>query len=169
VAPEVYSKTLVVDGVSKAYAMTGWRIGYLAGPVEVVEAAGRLQDHSTSNPASISQRAALAALTGDPASVKSMAKEFGRRRDLLVKRLSAIPGISFVEPEGAFYCFVNISKTGLKSEVFAEKLLQEALVAAIPGAGFGWDEYVRLSFAVGLEHLEEGMDRFQKFVGSLIS
>ncbi len=167
VSPEVYPKTLVVDGVSKAYAMTGWRIGYLAGPAEVVEAAGRLQDHSTSNPASISQKAALAALTGDPASVKSMAQEFRRRRDLLVKRLSAIPGISFVEPEGAFYCFVDISKTGLKSVVFAERLLQEALVASIPGDGFGWDEYVRLSFAVGSAALEEGMDRFEGFIRSL--
>lgn len=169
VAPEVVSKTLVVDGVSKAYAMTGWRIGYVAGPAEVIEAAGRLQDHSTSNPASISQRAALAALTGDPASVRKMAREFGRRRDLLVKRLAGIPGISFVEPEGAFYCFVNISKTGLKSAVFSERLLQEALVASIPGDGFGWDHYVRLSFAVGSEALEEGMNRFQKFIGSLIS
>ena len=169
VAPEVISKTLVVDGVSKAYAMTGWRIGYLAGPAEVVEAAGRLQDHSTSNPASISQRAALAALTGDPASVREMALEFGRRRDLLVKRLAGIPGISFVEPEGAFYCFVDISKSGLKSSVFSERLLQEALVASIPGDGFGWDQYVRLSFAVGREALEEGMNRFQTFIRSLIS
>ena len=168
VAPEVYPKTLVVDGVSKAYAMTGWRIGYLAGPAEVVEAAGRLQDHSTSNPASISQRAALAALTGDPASVRAMAQEFRRRRDLLMKRLSGIPGISFVEPEGAFYCFVDISKTGLKSAVFAERLLQEALVASIPGDGFGWEGYVRLSFAIGSEALEEGMNRFQAFIRSLI-
>ena len=169
VAPEVVPKTLVVDGVSKAYAMTGWRIGYLAGPAEVVEAAGRLQDHSTSNPASISQRAALAALTGDPASVRGMAQEFRRRRDLLVKRLAGIPGISFVEPEGAFYCFVDISKSGLKSSVFSERLLQEALVASIPGDGFGWDHYVRLSFAVGSEALEEGMNRFQTFIRSLIS
>ncbi|MDO8729821.1 MAG: pyridoxal phosphate-dependent aminotransferase [Candidatus Omnitrophota bacterium] len=169
VAPEVAPKTLVVDGVSKAYAMTGWRIGYMAGPAEVVEAAGRLQDHSTSNPASISQKAALAALTGDPASVREMAREFGRRRDLLVRRLAGIPGISFVEPEGAFYCFVDISKSGLKSSVFSERLLQEALVASIPGDGFGWDHYVRLSFAVGSEALEEGMNRFQKFIGSLIS
>ena len=169
VAPEVIPKTLIVDGVSKAYAMTGWRIGYLAGPAEVVEAAGRLQDHSTSNPASISQRAALAALTGDPASVREMALEFGRRRDLLVKRLAGIPGISFVEPEGAFYCFVDISKSGLKSSVFSERLLQEGLVASIPGDGFGWDHYVRLSFAVGSEALEEGMNRFQTFIRSLIS
>ena len=169
VAPEVASRTLVVDGVSKAFAMTGWRIGYLAGPADVVEAAGRLQDHSTSNPASISQRAALAALTGDPASMRPMVAEFQRRRDLLARRLAAIPQVSFVEPEGAFYCFVNISAAKLKSSEFAERLLQEALVAAIPGDGFGWDEYVRFSFAIGSEALEEGMNRFQTFIGSLIS
>jgi len=167
VAPEVAPRTVVVDGVSKAYAMTGWRIGYLAGPTDVVEAAGRLQDHSTSNPASISQRAALAALTGDPSSVRKMAQEFSKRRDLLVRRLSSIPKVSFVEPEGAFYCFVNISSAKLKSAIFAERLLQEALVASIPGDGFGWDEYVRFSFAIGREALEEGMNRFETFIRSL--
>ena len=167
VAPDVASRTLVVDGVSKAYAMTGWRIGYLAGPTEVVEAAGRLQDHSTSNPASISQRAALAALTGDPAPLRQMVQEFGQRRDLLVKRLAAVPRISFVEPEGAFYCFVDISATGLRSAVFSERLLQEALVASIPGDGFGWDSHVRLSFAIGRQALEEGLTRFETFVRSL--
>lgn len=168
VAPEVFDRTVVVDGVSKAHAMTGWRIGYMAGPLEVIEAAGRLQDHSTSNPSSISQRAALAALTGDPAAMKPMVEEFKRRRDFLVRRLSTIPGISFVEPDGAFYCFVNISASKLKSSVFAERLLQEALVAAIPGDGFGWDEYIRFSFAIGTEALDEAMNRFQKFIGSLI-
>ena len=169
VAPEAAARTIVVDGVSKAYAMTGWRIGYLAGPAEIVEAAGRLQDHSTSNPASISQRAALAALTGDPASMRPMVEEFKRRRDLLARRLAAIPQVSFVEPEGAFYCFVNISAAKLKSAAFAEKLLQEALVAGIPGDGFGWDDYIRLSFAIGSEALEEGMNRFQTFVRGLTS
>ena len=167
VAPEVASRTLVVDGVSKAYAMTGWRIGYLAGPTEVVEAAGRLQDHSTSNPTSISQRAAVAALTGDPAFIRQMVQEFGQRRDLLVRRLAAVPKISFVEPEGAFYCFVDISATGLRSSAFSERLLQEALVASIPGEGFGWDSHVRLSFAIGRQALEEGLTRFETFIRSL--
>lgn len=165
--PEMMPRTVVVDGVSKAYAMTGWRIGFLAAPKEVAEAAGRLQDHSTSNPASISQKAALAALTGDPAPIREMVREFGRRRDLLVRRLKSIPKISFVEPKGAFYCFVDISKTGLRSALFAERLLQEALVAAIPGDGFGWDSHVRLSFAIGRPVLEKGLDRFEKFVGGL--
>ncbi len=168
-APEVQPKTVVIDGVSKAYAMTGWRIGYLAASKEIADAVGRLQDHSTSNPASISQKAALAALTGDSASLKAMTQEFAQRRDLLVSRLKNIRKISFVEPQGAFYCFVDISSTGLRSGVFAERLLQEALVAVIPGEGFGWDSHVRLSFALGRKDLQEGLNRFEQFVGGLSS
>lgn len=164
VSPELFARTLVVDGVSKAYAMTGWRIGFLAGPAEVVEAAGRLQDHSTSNPSSISQRAALAALTGDQGPVRQMVEAFQERRDRMAARLSKIPKISFVKPEGAFYCFVDISATGLDSGLFAERLLKEALVAVIPGAGFGWDSHVRLSFAAGLQEMEEGLERLERFV-----
>ncbi|MBI3322331.1 MAG: pyridoxal phosphate-dependent aminotransferase [Candidatus Omnitrophica bacterium] len=167
VAPEIAGKTIVVDGVSKAYAMTGWRIGYLAAPVEVAEAAGRLQDHTTSNPTSISQRAALAALTGDSTALRKMVEEFGRRKDLLVQRLKGIPRVSFTEPQGAFYCFVDISATGLASNAFSERLLQEHLVAVIPGAGFGWDSHVRLSFALGSEGLREGLDRLDRFVKGL--
>ncbi len=167
VAPEVFDRTVVVDGVSKSYAMTGWRIGYMAGPAEVVEAAGRLQDHTTSNPASISQRAALAALTGDQAPMRRMVGEFGERKDRLVQRLRGIPRLSFVEPQGAFYCFVDVSAAGLASNVFAERLLQEHLVAVIPGAGFGWDSHVRLSFALGREDLQEGLDRLERFVRGL--
>ncbi|MBI3323085.1 MAG: pyridoxal phosphate-dependent aminotransferase [Candidatus Omnitrophica bacterium] len=167
VAPDVAGRTIVVDGVSKAYAMTGWRIGYLAGPAEVVEAAGRLQDHTTSNPTSISQRAALAALTGDPAPMRQMVQEFSQRRDLLVQRLKGIPRISFVEPQGAFYCFVDVSAAGLSSDGFCERLLKEHLVAVIPGAGFGWDSHVRLSFALGREDLREGLERLDRFMRGL--
>jgi aspartate aminotransferase len=167
VAPQVLDRTIVVDGVSKAYSMTGWRIGYLAGPVDVVKAANRLQDHSTSNPASISQRAALEALSGDQAPVQQMREAFGKRRDLLVARLDKIPQVSFVKPEGAFYCFVDISKTGLSSDEFAERILQEALVALIPGTGFGWEYCVRLSFALGEKSLLEGLDRFEAFIKKL--
>lgn len=167
VAPEVLDRTIVVDGVSKAYAMTGWRIGYLAGPKEVVDAASRLQDHSTSNPTSISQKAAVAALTGDQSPIREMVKEFSWRRDFLVKRLKSIEKISFVEPRGAFYCFVDISASGMKSDPFAEKFLKESLVAAIPGSGFGWDSCVRLSFALGRKDLEEGLNRFDKFIRSV--
>jgi len=166
-SPEIFSRTVIVDGVSKAYAMTGWRIGFLAGPAEIVEAAGRLQDHSTSNPSSISQRAALAALTGDQSSVRQMVEEFRKRRDGMVERLSKIQKVSFVKPEGAFYCFVDVSATGLNSNVFSERLLKEALVAVIPGAGFGWDSHVRLSFATGVESIREGLDRFENFIRGL--
>ncbi len=162
--PKIYEKTLVVDGVSKTYAMTGWRIGYLAGPAEVVEATARLQDHSTSNPTSISQRAALAALTGDPASVDAMVEEFHQRRDLLVEELKKIPKISFVKPQGAFYCFVDISAAGLPSDRFAQRLLAEKEVAVIPGAGFGWDSHVRISFCTDRDSLRAGMARLKEFM-----
>ena len=161
---DIYQNTIVVDGVSKAYAMTGWRIGYLAAPLEVAEAVGRLQDHSTSNPTSISQKAALAALTGDEKDLQAMRAEFWKRRDKIVERLSNMENISFVKPEGAFYCFVDISATHLSSNEFAEKLLHEEQVALIPGAGFGWDNYVRISFATGLENINEGLDRMDRFI-----
>lgn len=160
---EMLERTFLVDGVSKAYAMTGWRIGYLAGPSEMVEAAGRLQDHSTSNPSSISQKAALAALTGDPQVVEKMRQELCKRRDFLVQELSKIPGISFVPPEGAFYCFVDISASGISSDLFADRFLQEEKVAVIPGSGFGWDSHVRLSFAANLDVLREGVKRLDGF------
>ncbi len=163
-SPEVFQRTILVDGFSKAYAMTGWRMGYLAGPVEVVEAAGRLQDHSTSNPTSISQKAALAALTSDPFFLRQMVEEFRKRRDLLMERLKNIPKLSAVQPEGAFYSFIDISATGLTSTQFSERLLQEAWVALVPGAAFGWDTHVRVSFATGIDQLKEGMDRIEKFV-----
>ncbi len=165
-SPEIFKKTIVVDGVSKAYAMTGWRIGYLAGPQDIIDAVSRFQDHTTSNPASISQKAALAALTGDQTFVNTMAAEFQKRRDLVVNELKKIPKISFVRPDGAFYCFVDISAAGLGSDAFAEKLLNGEQVAVIPGSGFGWDTHVRLSFATGMESIEEGLKRLGRFVRS---
>ncbi|MBI3318040.1 MAG: pyridoxal phosphate-dependent aminotransferase [Candidatus Omnitrophica bacterium] len=167
VSPEAFARTLLVDGVSKSYAMTGWRIGYFAGPPEVVEAAERLQDHSTSNPSSISQRAALAALTGDQICLSEMSAEFGRRRDFLLQRVLRIPKISLIEPEGAFYAFLNISGTGLTSGDFSNRLLESAHVALIPGEGFGWDDHVRVSFAASQEELREGFDRLERWIRSL--
>ncbi len=166
-SPALYEKTLMVDGVSKAYAMTGWRIGYIAGPAQVVEAASRLQDHSTSNPSSISQRAALAALTGDQTPVHQMVAEFQKRRDFLVERLATIPTIVAAKPEGAFYCFVDISSAGLKSTPFVEQLLEKEQVAVIPGAGFGWDSHIRISFASGMEEIKEGLNRLERFIRSI--
>ena len=133
----------------------------------MVAAASRLQDHSTSNAASISQRAALEALTGDQASVHRMREAFEKRRNLLIEKLKGIQKVSFVKPEGAFYCFVGIAKTGLDSDKFSERILQEALVALIPGSGFGWGSHVRLSFALSDAGLLEGLDRFKKFVEGL--
>jgi aspartate aminotransferase len=168
VCPRIRTRTIVVDGVSKTYAMTGWRIGYLWAAKEIIEAVGRLQDHSTSNPCSISQWAALAALRADEMEeTRQMVEEFARRRDILVDRLSRMNGIDFVRPQGAFYVFVDISATGLRSEPFTQRLLEEAGVAVVPGAGFGWDTHVRLSFALGRKALEEGLDRFERFLKGL--
>ncbi|MBI4313566.1 MAG: pyridoxal phosphate-dependent aminotransferase [Candidatus Omnitrophica bacterium] len=166
-SPKMRDLTLVVNGVSKAYAMTGWRIGYAAGPQPLIEAMTKLQDHSTSNPSSISQRAALAALTSDPASISAMAEEFHARRDVLVQELAQVAGISFVKPQGAFYCFCDISKFKIPAREFAARLLAEAHVAAIPGEGFGWPSHIRLSFSVNQKTLREGVRRIRGFTESL--
>jgi len=163
-------RTLVVNGVSKAYAMTGWRIGYAAGPPGLVAAMITLQDHATSNPASISQRAALAALTGDPSSVEALRQEFQARRDLLLQELRTIPDLAVVPPRGAFYAFCDVSRCGrapLPAAAFAERLLSQAHVAVIPGEGFGWPTHLRLSFCVGRPTLREGLHRLRAFVQTL--
>jgi aspartate aminotransferase len=173
---EMKKLTIVVNGVSKPYSMTGWRIGYAAGPKEVIQAMSNLQDHSTSNPTSISQKAALEALKGPQDSVKKMVKAFAERRDYIVKRLNAIDGIDCLTPEGAFYAFPNVSKLfGRKygkhvikdSFSLAELLLTEARVAVIPGAVFGDDHYLRLSYATSMKDIEKGMDRIEEFAGKV--
>ncbi len=166
-SPAMRAQTLVINGVSKAYAMTGWRIGYAAGPQAVVDAMIKLQDHATSNASSISQRAALAALTGDQAPVQAMAQEFRTRRDLIVRELATVPRLTCVPPQGAFYCFCDIAGSGLRASEFASRLLTEAHVAVIPGEGFGWDSYIRLSFSVGRDALQEGVRRLRTFMGTL--
>ena len=158
---------IVVNGVSKSYAMTGWRIGYAAAEEEIIKAAARLQDHTTSNPTSISQKAALAALEGPEDHVAKMVYEYKKRRDFMVDRLNRIDGVIASRPDGAFYVFANISKFyGLDvkgSLVFAQKLLEDAYVAVISGIVFGDDRYIRLSFATGMEHIKRGLDRLEKF------
>ena len=158
---------IVVNGVSKSYAMTGWRIGYAAAEEEIIKAAARLQDHTTSNPTSISQKAALAALEGPEDHVAKMVYEYKKRRDFMVDRLNRIDGVIASRPDGAFYVFANISKFyGLEvkgSLVFAQKLLEDAYVAVISGIVFGDDRYIRLSFATGMEHIKRGLDRLEKF------
>ncbi|VVA43742.1 Aspartate aminotransferase [Candidatus Roizmanbacteria bacterium] len=159
--------TIVVNGVSKSYAMTGWRIGYAAAEEEIVKASTRLQDHTTSNPTSISQKAALAAINGPEDHVAKMIYEYKKRRDFMVDRLSRIEGIIASRPDGAFYVFANVSKfysDEVKgSMVFSQRLLEDAYVAVVPGIAFGDDRYVRLSFATGMEHIKRGLERMEKF------
>lgn len=159
--------TVVINGVSKSHAMTGWRIGYAAGPVEVIKAATKIQDHTTSNPTSISQKAALAAISGPQDHIEKMAKEFKRRRDFMVDWLNRIPGVYAERPDGAFYVFANVSKLfrpGLKGSLeFCQKLLEEAYVAVIPGIAFGDDDYVRLSYATGMTSIQKGLERLERF------
>jgi len=161
---KIYELTITVNGVSKTYSMTGWRIGYLAGPVKVVGFISNLQDHSTSNPTSISQKAALAAIKGDQAFLKGIVGEFEKRRDYMVKRLNSIKGFKAIEPKGAFYVFCDISATGFDSALLCEKLLEEAHVALIPGEGFGWPTHVRFSFATSMDNIVKGLERIDKFI-----
>ncbi|MCM8813823.1 MAG: pyridoxal phosphate-dependent aminotransferase [Candidatus Omnitrophica bacterium] len=163
----VYELTFTVNGLSKAYSMTGWRIGYLGGPKAAVEKMSNLQDHSTSCPNSIAQHAALAAFSGGDAFVQAMRQEYLKRRDYLVERLGAVAGLSPFTPRGAFYVFCNIMKTGLDSMTFAKRLLEEANVALIPGSAFGAEGYVRLSFATSMEQIKKGADRIAQWAGAL--
>jgi aspartate aminotransferase len=164
---KIYSLTFTVNGLSKAYSMTGWRVGYLAGPKEAVAKISNLQDHSTSCPNSIAQAASLEALTGGDECIENMKKEFIKRRDYIVGRINAIKKLSVIKPQGAFYVFANISKTKIDSLTFAGRLLDEAQVAVIPGIGFGADKFIRLSFATGMEQIVKGLDRIEKWVGKL--
>lgn len=175
-SPEAYNHVITVNGCSKAYSMTGWRIGYIASAsAELVGAMGRIQDQSTSNPTSIAQKAAVAALNGTQEPVEMMRKAFEARRNLIVERLNAIPGVCCRVPGGAFYAFPNVG--ALKGKRFGDKvmntsddlsayLLEEALVAVVPGSGFGADDYIRLSYATSTENIVKGLDRidaaFQK-------
>jgi len=170
---EIKDLTIVINGVSKSYSMTGWRIGYAAGPKNIISAMANLQDHSTSNPASISQKAALAALAGKDADLHKMVAEFKARRDYMVDKLNLIPGLSCLKPQGAFYAFPNISKligrkirgqkiTGSMS--LTEVLLNEAKVAVIPGLAFGADRYIRLSYATSMDNIKEGLKRIEETI-----
>ncbi|MDP8265534.1 MAG: pyridoxal phosphate-dependent aminotransferase [Candidatus Aceula meridiana] len=161
---EIFDLTVTVNGVSKAYAMTGWRIGYFGGSKEIAQNVKKIQDHSTSNPSSISQAAALAALGAPPDTLDAMKGKFQKRRDVIMKCLDKIPEISYIYPNGAFYIFCNISKVGEDSVSTAKKILDDTNVACIPGKGFGADEYMRLSFATSVERIEEGISRIAKWV-----
>ena len=157
--------TIIVNGVSKTYSMTGWRIGYIASTDRALtKAIKNLQDHSSSNPSSISQEAALAAITKEDNSIGEMKKEFEKRRDYMIQRIEAIDKISCVKPEGAFYCFVDVSEVNKNTLEFADKLLDDVKVAVVPGEGFGAPGFIRLSFATSMENIKKGLDRIEKWL-----
>jgi aspartate aminotransferase len=162
-----YDITITINGFSKAYAMTGWRLGYLAAPEAVARAIDAIQSHSTSNPCSFAQKGALAALKGDQTAVEDMRAEFDLRRQYMVQRLQSIPRVSVVAPKGAFYVLANISRLGLNSTNFSERLLSKHHVAVVPGIAFGDDRTVRLSYATGLDTINKGLDRFEEFCKTL--
>ncbi|HOF78636.1 MAG TPA: pyridoxal phosphate-dependent aminotransferase [Smithellaceae bacterium] len=176
VEEKMKEKTIVINGVSKTYAMTGWRIGYAACSEEIAGAMSKIQSQSTSNPTSIAQKAALEAIRGDQSAMPQMVVEFRKRRDFIVEALNNIEGIDCFAPGGAFYVFPKVS--GLYGRMFKGKkitdsaefigyLLDEANVAAVPGAAFGSDEHIRLSYATSLQNIEEGLKRIKNAVGRL--
>jgi len=164
---EAYDLTITVNGFSKSYAMTGWRLGYLAAPEAVAKAVDSIQSHTTANPSSFSQRGALAALKGDQQAVSDMREEFDMRRNYMIDRLSKIPNVTAVKPQGAFYVLVNVSQLGLTSQNFADRLLSKANVAVVPGAAFGDDRTIRLSYATSIDIIKKGLDRLQDFCRTL--
>jgi aspartate aminotransferase len=164
----IFDLTLTVNGVSKAYAMTGWRIGYAAGALEIMEYIKKYQDHSTSNPASISQAAAVEALKASPESIDQMCHVFKKRRDLMLKCLDRVPELSYIRPEGAFYVFCDFSKVG-NAALIAKQILDEVKVAGIPGDSFGASDYIRFSFATSEARIEEGISRVAKWIANQTS
>lgn len=167
VCPELYDRIITTNGVSKAYAMTGWRIGYCGGPVEIVTAMSTIQGQSTSNPSSIAQKAATAALNGDAACVREMNEHFKQRHDFTVAGLNKLPGVSCLHGAGTFYAFANVERAmsivGVKDDnAFAEHLLSHGGVAVVPGSGFGAPGHMRLSFACSMQTLEEALRRMEK-------
>ena len=173
ISEEVKKNTVVVNGVSKAFAMTGWRIGYTAGPAEIIKAMTKIQSQSTSCPTSISLKAATEALNGPKEALEVMRKEFEKRRNYIVERLNKIKGITCLKPEGAFYVFPNISGLLNKSyngkmintdTEFVEYLLDNARIAVVPGSAFGASGYMRLSYATSMENIVEGLNRLEKAI-----
>ena len=166
-------RTLTMNGVSKSYSMTGWRIGYGAGPKDIIKAVAKIQSQSTTNPSSISQAAAVEALNGTQDFIQTRANSFKERRDFVVKKINNINGLSCLKPSGAFYVFPNCKKllgkkTKLKTDKeFVEKLLEKAEVAVVQGSAFGLDGYFRISYATSMENLKKALDRIKSFCESL--
>jgi aspartate aminotransferase len=170
--PGAKEKVVVAGSLSKTYAMTGWRIGFALAPQEIIGAMMKLQSHSTSNPTSIAQKAAIEAMRGPQESVGGMLAEYRKRRDFVVARLQKIPGVKITMPKGAFYAYPNISVAfgsgRIKSAMeFATELLAKSFVAVVPGEAFGTNEHVRISYATSMTELERGLDRIEKFIDTL--
>lgn len=164
---DIFARTITVNGFSKAYAMTGWRLGYVAGPRSIIEGANIVQSHSLSNVTTFAQYGALAALEGDQSAVEMMRQAFARRLEVIYQGLQAIPGITCVRPDGAFYVFPSIASTGLDSIAFSERFLEEEHVAVVPGRSFGSDQHIRFSYATDMATIEKGIARLGRFVGRL--
>ncbi|MBW4651769.1 MAG: pyridoxal phosphate-dependent aminotransferase [Kaiparowitsia implicata GSE-PSE-MK54-09C] len=167
VGPEIYERTIVSSGFAKTYAMTGWRIGFLAAPAPIIKAAAKIQGHSTSNVCTFSQYGAIAAYENSQDCVTTMLSAFAERRRFMLHSLQSMPGLSCPTPNGAFYMFPSIRDTGLSSLEFAERLLDYYQVAVIPGIAFGINDCIRLSYATDLETIKVGMERLSKFLHSL--
>ncbi|CDN12639.1 Aspartate aminotransferase [Richelia intracellularis] len=165
---EIFQRTIISNGFAKAYSMTGWRVGYLAGPVDLMKATITIQSHSTSNVCTFAQYGAIVALENSQDCVAQMLQAFTQRRQVMLARLNAIPGLSCAKPDGAFYMFPDISKTGLKSMDFCNALLEEHKIGTIPGIAFAADNNIRLSYATDMATIEKGLDRLEKFVKSRI-
>ncbi len=168
--PDMKDTVVVAGSLSKTYAMTGWRIGFVLAPTPVIGGILKLQSHSTSNPTSIAQKAAIEALRGPQESVTTMLAEYRRRRDFVLARLRKIPGVKANMPEGAFYAYPNVSvafKDGIRNSLdFATRLLAEEFVAVVPGEAFGTNEHIRISYATSMKELERGLDRLQRFIAA---
>jgi aspartate aminotransferase len=165
-SPEIYDRTIVSSGFAKAYSMTGWRVGFLAGPADVIRACITIQGHSTSNVCTFAQYGAIAALEGSQEPVEAMRQAFAQRRQYMMDAVQAIPGLTFPRPDGAFYLFPSIQQTGLTSLEFSEALLTEYQVAVVPGIAFGADDCIRLSYATDMDTIKKGMELLDKFVRS---
>lgn len=168
--PELYERTMVLNGVSKSYAMTGWRIGYIAGDSQIIGAMKKIQSQSTSNPCSISQAAAYEAINGDQSCIAPMLDEFKKRHDYVYNRINKINGLSALPSDGTFYCFVNATNAisnidSINTDLeFADHILSKAEVAVVPGSAFGTDGYFRMSFATSMSNLEKALDRIEKLL-----
>jgi aspartate aminotransferase len=169
VCPELTDRTVVMNGVSKAYSMTGWRIGYAGGPKDIIAAMRKVQSQSTSNPCSISQAASVEALNGDQGCIQTMLVEFKKRHDFVVERINQIPGFKCIPAAGAFYAFMDVrdamKQKGFETDAdFATAILEEVDVAAVPGSGFGAEGYLRISFATSMDNLVNALDRIDSFM-----